>query len=455
MQNLLKFAFVQLILSAASLAAQDSKPAAPEYTKDELIQMAKEVEADVADLRGWKFKRPVKVDVRNESELRAFIEKRLFEEDMGNGKLEKVEAFLRLVGLIPKDCDLRKTMMDVLLNQVGGFYDPKTQAFYMLQRTGVSYGPFVNRILIAHELTHALDDQYMDLDRLMKSQQQTEDWSLAIGAVVEGSATQLMTAYSAKAMEGKKYDTAELTKVAQDEMRRSQAFLEAPPYFRTLIATYLCGMFFVVKGEMADIAGINPQAIQKNMLALAADPPQSSEQVLHPLKYWDKSKRDEPVRFDDDAIERVIAPQGWSVVHRDTLGEVFCAQLASDPDAEFNMMVAANPRYWTNDAAMGWGGDRLYLLARGTNQMPSAAELRDAKCVWITAWDTSIDRNEFIEDFKARRKDSSRRDWTIGDRVTVFAFGFSDAEFESMKTALTTDKLGAKSGKKTWSAKAE
>jgi hypothetical protein len=435
-------------LLALSAYAQTSRPA--DGSAEDLVAMAKEVEKDVAELRGWPFKRPVATDVRDEAQLRKFIEKRIFEEELGGGKLELSQAFLRLIGLIPRDCDMRKTMMDVLLNQIGGFYDPQTKAFYMLQRSGVSYGPLVNRILVAHELTHALDDQYLDLDKLIKSRETTEDWSLTVGSVVEGSATQLMTAYAQRAMGSGKYDVNQLNQVAKDEMERSQAFLSAPPYFRTLVASYLCGMFFVVRGDVAQIANIAPEAIQKNMLALAKDPPQSSEQIVHPEKYWDKAKHDGPVMFDDSVIEKLIAGNGKIVVHRNTVGEILCALLTTDVDAEFNMMLAANPQYWTNVAATGWGGDRFYLLAAGSDEKAAAKELREPRGVWLTAWDSGEDRDEFVEDYATHRSDAKRGMWKVGERLAVFTYGFADSETARLRSALTAESIVARKDEKPW-----
>lgn len=428
--------------------AQTSQPTSD--GAEDLVAMAKEVEKDVAELRGWPFKRPVATDVRSEEQLRKFIEKRIFEEELGGGKLELTQAFLRLIGLIPRDCDMRKTMMDVLLNQIGGFYDPQTKAFYMLQRSGVSYGPLVNRILVAHELTHALDDQYLDLDKLIKSRAPTEDWSLTVGSVVEGSATQLMTAYAQRAMTSGKFDVNQLNQVAKDEMERSQSFLSAPPYFRTLVASYLCGMFFVVRGDVAQVANIDPETIQKNMLALAKDPPHSSEQIVHPEKYWDKAKRDAPVVFDDAAIEKLISGDGLVVIHRNTVGEIMCSLLTTDPDADFNIMLASNPQYWTNVAASGWGGDRFYLLATGKDEKSAAKDPREPRGVWLTAWDSAEDRDEFLDDYAVHRKDAKRGVWKVGDRLAVFTYGFADSELGRLRSALAADKIAARKDEKPW-----
>jgi len=322
-----------------------------------------EIEREVEAIRGMKFKHPVKTDVRSEKELRAFIEKELFEEQLGQGKLQQTEAFLRMAGLIPRDCDMRKTILDVLLNQVGGYYDPKTKAFYMLQREGVGYGPLLNRTLIAHELTHALDDQHFDLARLMKAAEASEDAALAIGAVVEGSATHLMTVYMTQAVASGKYSLDEVSAVAAEEMKRSAPFLAAPRYFTTLAANYTLGLLFVMGADAGGLAGINEASadkIQKHMRQLIAEPPQSSEQIIHPEKYWKEAARDTPVTVDDEKTERLILDglkaggvEGVHVVHKNTLGEMLCALLTGKNQEPSDMFQMTLPTYWTNDGASG------------------------------------------------------------------------------------------------------
>lgn len=445
-------ALVLSLAAAFAAAGQDSRPAAP--GRDELIRIAEEVKKDVEEIRGWKFKHDVKTDVRTEAQLREFIEKKLFEEQYAGDKLKVTEAFLRMVGLIPADCDLRKTTMDVLLNQIGGFYDPDTKAFYMMDRGG--YGPLLTRTLVAHELTHALDDQYTQLDKLIHAAGETEDAGFAIGAVVEGSATHLMMIYMQRAMASGKYDAAELGQAMQDEMKRSEVFMKAPRYFTTLAANYLCGMYFVSNGEppMQPKAGgaaeLAARTMQQRMLRLFKDLPASSEQILHPEKYWDDGKRDEPVLLDDKAIESLVLPAGAHVIHRSVIGELLCAILASDPADEFDMLLSASPDYWTNDAAKGWGGDRFFLIADGPDEKAASKDLKNRRGVWVTMWDTSDDREEFIDDFVHFRPDPTRRLIRIGARVAVFTFAFSADAHAAFETALSNAKLEFRKGGKPW-----
>jgi hypothetical protein len=117
-------------------------------------------------------------------------------------------------------------------------------------------------------------------------------------------------------------------------------------------------------------------------------PPLSSEQILHPKKYWNKAQRDDPVRI---AIDASALPKDWKVLGQDTLGELSLA-LFTQPFAERGGLdVAKNPLsimgvQYTNKAAEGWGGDRLVLLGNG-----------DARVLYlVTVWDTPEDENEFF-----------------------------------------------------------
>jgi len=422
-------------------AADDKKPAKP------LVELSREIAEEVERLRGWEFKHEVSTGVYSETELREYILK-AFREEFGPEGLAPTQAFLRTIGLIPKDCELEKTVIDVLLNQVAGFYDPASRSFKMLERGGVSFGEMLDRVLIAHELTHALDDQHLDLDKVMKSQERTEDWALAIQSVVEGSATALMTRYNLELMQSGEFDMEELAEVARREMERGKVMLQAPRYFSSLVATYMCGMHFLA--PPGGTPGI-PENVGPRLKRAVEDPPQSTEQILHPEKYWTRATRDEPVRVDDRRVEAFIERDGWFIVHRDTVGELLCGVLTTDEGAELDLLLAATPTYWTNDAARGWGGDRFYLLAQGESREAAARELTAPRGMWVTAWDTPEDREEFVEDYEIERDIPGRRVIRVGKRVAVYLFGYDEAQAAPVSEWLTGSPLEFNQGAQRWS----
>ncbi len=446
-----------LLLAIPTRAESPKPPDAPERkrtgpTAAEWREMAKAVQTEVEELRGWKFKTPVKTDVHNEEQLRGYLHKKLFDEMLGDGRLERLEAMLRMVGLIPPKCDLRQTFLDVLLNQIGGFYDPQSKTFFMLQRDGTDYGPLLNRTLVAHELTHALDDQYVDLEKLAFDPDLSEDAALAAGAVIEGSATALMTRYMTKAMQSGDFDAGELAEVQAREMERSEPLLKAPPYFSALIAQYLCGMFFVLRGDIAGLVGEGNES--ENVLAALKDPPRSTEQILHPEKYWQRAHRDEPIVVDDAQLAGLLERDGWKVLYRNTIGELLCALLAVDAQRPLDLIAAGSPAYWTNEAATGWGGDRFFLLSRKPDAAHAEA-LAEPRGVWITAWDSAQDRDEFLQDYEIERELAQRRIVKLSPRVAVFLFGYDDESAATLAKQLEAAGLRFTRGGKPWQDRGE
>jgi len=430
-------------------AAQQARRNATAPSGGDWAALVEELQEEVEELRGWKFKHPVETGVCSEKRLREFIQKKAFEEEYGPDGLLRAQAFLRMVGLIPADCDLRQTILDVLLNQIGGFYDPTAKVLYVLDRSDIDYGPLLSRIIVAHELTHTLDDQYVDLDRLIKSRERTEDWSLTVGSVVEGSATALMMRYTLKAMNSGQYDPVQLIQLVRQEQERSRTFLEAPPYFSSLATMYMCGMSFLQGGASGPAV---PENVGQKLLQAAENPPVSTEQILHPEKYWNKAKRDYPVEVDEADVERLLRPLGLHVVHKDTVGELLCALLTTDENRVLDMIMVSLPSYWTNEAATGWGGDRFFLLAEGKDAQAAKKNLKGLRGVWITLWDTAVDRREFVEDYALERELPARWAFELGDRGTVYLFGFDPAQREALQRRFERAPPAFRKDGKPWTA---
>jgi hypothetical protein len=270
---------VEPVRPSRQLAAVAAKAQA-----DRLVAVADEVQKDVEALRGWSFKRPIKKELTTVEQMRQYLERQA-DKSLPAGRLQVVQAFLRTIGLIPANTDLKTTWMTLLEGQVGGFYDTETKTMHLVARDGLP--PFAERIMLAHELTHALDDQYADLDAFTKARQNgTEDLDLAFESVVEGSATALMLQYTTRAVISGRIDQKALQQYAQQEAERSKTFLDAPRYFSAMLGSYICGALFLARGPLMALAlAPDDKAIGDALLAARKDPPQSTEQILHPDKY--------------------------------------------------------------------------------------------------------------------------------------------------------------------------
>ncbi len=428
-------AWIACVLICPAAFGQQAAPATQRAASDvrvkKLIGIANAVEKQVETLRGWNFKHAIKKGVYSEKQLRAFLEKKLFTEEYAGDKLEHQQAMLRLLGLIPGKMDLAQTILDVLLSQVGGFYDPEQESFFMLEKAA-TFGEFLNRMMIAHELTHALDDQYFGLDKLMKARQDEHDASFAIGSVVEGSATALMYRWAAKF--GGQFDRSEMKKAMQREQEQSKVLLNAPPYFATLVARYMVGLNFLNRGRGMAALVRDTDGIAAEVKDAFHTVPASSEQVLHPAKYWDVEKRDEPVRItNDDAVAAALEKvTGAKAVMRETLGEIHMALLGRSPKRKLTMQLMAVASAWTNKAARGWGGDRLYLLRQGGSY----------GIVWISIWDTVADAGEFEAAYR-KHYSAHIADMAKSGKVLLSVHGFEKAPraSELLEVVLGTAKL--------------
>jgi hypothetical protein len=361
MRALLAVAFV-----VPSVPFQDGSAA--RWTQAELEKLSAEIAEEVADLRGWEFKSPVAVRVADGPGFLKYAKER--GERMGSKEQERRdETIAKLLGLLPPEYDVETEAEKLLASQVGGFYDPGADTFYLMER----FTGGIAKVILAHELTHALDDQHFDLDAgIARTQALGTDAGFAYAALVEGSGTQAMQQWTLQ----------NASEITMDDLQQAgsmgaEELAAAPPYlWKPLMGAYLQGQAFLAAGRKV------PDAVRHAF----EHPPRSSEQILHPEKYWKKEQRDEPRELDFD---RAALPKGWSVLGEDTLGELMLA-LATTPPAErkgldvTNAVALMGVKY-TNTAASGWGGDRALLLARGDERRLELA----------TVWDRAEDAREF------------------------------------------------------------
>jgi hypothetical protein len=354
-----------------------------------------EAVAEVENLRGWTFKRPV-ARARTSIEDAKRDLRRNLERTLPAERRALTRAFLATIGFIPATLDIEATLLSLLEQQVAGYYEPENGTLHLVQRDR-TLPAFVERIILVHELTHALDDQHADIRSLTEpDHDRTEDMDIVLTSLVEGSATALMLQHMLRAQAAGQVNAGELMQYAVEEMKRAKVFETLPRYFSALFGSYLVGAGFLGQGEITEILKLpDNRVIGERFLAARRALPLSSEQMLHPEKYWDPKLRDDPAVIDDRAVERWLAgPNRW-VVHRDTIGELLTAVLARPRDSKVALDALQTLSAWTSPAAAGWDGDRFFLLASGADATEAQRTLAAPRGVWITTWDSSRDRDEF------------------------------------------------------------
>ena len=157
------------------------------WTQGKLEATSLAIQKDVEDLRGAKFKVNVPVKLSSKDQ---FVNYALERTERMEPKLKRAadEMIQKMLGLIPTDMNLLEESMRLLKDQVGGFYDPTSKTFYLMDNCPLG----IAKIVLAHELGHAIDDQLYDIDGMITKLSERTDAVGAYQAVVEGSGTAVM-----------------------------------------------------------------------------------------------------------------------------------------------------------------------------------------------------------------------------------------------------------------------
>ncbi len=132
---------------------------------------------------GVPFKTPPRLEVRTREQVRDFLLKK-FDEETPAAELAGEEAAYKAFGFIPDTLDLRRFLVQLLTEQIVGYYDPGTKALYIVQDAPEDLAS----VTVTHELVHALQDQYVNLDSIQRATGDN-DRQMAAQAVIEGEAT--------------------------------------------------------------------------------------------------------------------------------------------------------------------------------------------------------------------------------------------------------------------------
>jgi len=343
-------------LAAISLLVSCTEKKTTTFTGPYARQVSDAVPA-IENAVGLKFKQPPKVETRSKAQVREFVTRQITD-PVAARQMTGMSAAYKRLGMIPDSLNLQKFLVDLLEEQIVGYYDPKTKVLYV-----VSDAPKeAVGITITHELVHALQDQYISLD----STQQTEgenDRTSAAQAVFEGQAVYEQVS----AMLGGTNVAMNLPggwDRVRDMIRENQAsmpiFARAPTVIQeTLIFPYLSGAEFV--RNFKDRNAGKP---------IYQDMPQSTEQILHPTAFF--GNRDVPTSITLPALN------GVTQTYQNTLGEF---------ETRLFLFSHLKDQNFAVQGAAGWDGDRyaLFNTPRGEG------------IAWVTVWDSQADASEFFD----------------------------------------------------------
>ena len=369
-------------------------PSPPLPAEGSLPPEIAEVADQVEEVRGLAFDDPVVAETKSPADLEGILRDEL-ERSLPAEEAARQQRTLMTIGAIPAGTDLRQAVIDYASTQIVGFYD--TQAKRLVLKGGTELGPY-QRFVLAHELTHALDDQRFDLSRLDSlGRMCVDDRAEAFLALGEGDAVATQVRWASQFL------SAGEVQQLQDEAASFPPAPETPPFIEnTFLFPYPNGQAFV--GVLEERGG------QEATDAAFREPPVSTEQILHPDTYPSDAPQAVPI---EDLSSKLGT--GWGLADQQEVGEGF-------------LLLLLQLRLTEDDAAEGadgWDGGLLRTWAKGNR---TAVLIR-------TVWDREREATRFaaaMDDWLDPEPAEIRQE---GETVEVL-FGSDRSSLEALQAAL-------------------
>lgn len=339
-----------LCAQQAATAPASSAPARVDNA--EFAAAADEVLQQVSEITGLKLLTPLKKTLRSRDEIRAYVIREM-DDDKNPAERYGEERSAEAFGLIPKGFDLDHFMIDLLTEQIAGLYDPKAREFYIADWIPIDD----QRMVMAHELTHALQDQHFNIESWEKAARPNDDAELARESVLEGSAMAAMVDYMLLGTGRSVEDLPPFDpSVFAGDLSKSPKLEAAPAFLKdALIFPYYGGLVFS--------AAILRTSQWKGVSAVFAKPPLSTQQIMHPALY---TAGKVPVQVTIPSFEKLLGSD-WAKIDENVMGEFGWKEILK----QFLGEERATP------IAAAWEGDRYALYEqKQTKRLVLVARLR-------------------------------------------------------------------------------
>ncbi len=350
-------------------------------------QVAREVEK----VRGRRFERAIPASEIEMKELKKVLRSKIAESFPAPP--EDTLRTLVALGLIDETPNLLERLVDFYASQVIAFYDPEPRRFYIVRGAEKSLqkkeaeareeedaeaalggaAGMAEKLIFAHELTHALQDETLRLDRRMKDLKENGDRGLALQSLLEGEATLVMVRVALTGLPGADESAEEMLEplLSAGALERSGVPRDLPDYFvEQLFFPYADGTAYVRRVvKSRGWAGVD---------RLWKNPPLSTSEILHEGLTFVPAEDLLPGNS-----ER-LSPPGFRLLYTDTLGE-------------WTVRFLLRRSLETEDAdaaATGWRGDRIAFFASG----------RTVAYLWRARFDSPASAERFENAWKKARK---------------------------------------------------
>lgn len=384
-------------LAAAPVAAQQPKekqPAKPtkkisDAERDELFASVDQILKWVSRDTGLPIKFEIKRELSTRDQVQKYVEERMKEDD-DQKRLERSELVLKKFGLLPRDFKLRSFMIALLRDQVAGFYDSKRKTVHLLDWIEADS----QRPVLAHELTHALQDQTVDLDQWVKearerakksSDPETAETELdemisARSALLEGQGMAVLIDYILEPRGSNLLSEpllAEQLKVSMTSTQGSAVLESAPLLLReSLVFPYRDGLGFI------QALLLNGGAKKAYAQALQS-PPRNTRDILSPESYL-KNQAIPTMRI--PVLEKELG-KGFVKYDVGSVGQfdivLFAKQFSSNVDAR--------------ELSSAWRGGYYYSALKKDAEKRSDLSTADLGVIYLSRWSSPAMAQRFAD----------------------------------------------------------
>jgi hypothetical protein len=347
----------QPTLSPVTPSPAPTATVGPAISDGDATAILQEITGALSQVRGLEFLRPVQPNFMTRAEISSYLAADVDAEDQA--ELALIQELYRALGLLAQSAELYPLYLALLQEQVAGLFDLESEKLVVVTDAFPLHPS--EKVTLAHELVHALQEQHFKARELLEDAKVSVDRELALVALLEGDANYAMSRYAIANL-----TPTEMVALMNDGSG-SPVFDNAPGVIKkTFIFPYEAGAQFVSDLWQSDRSW-------RTVDQAYSRPPTSTEQVLHPAKYIaDEGPR--PVSL--PALLPLLG-DGWEMVWEDAFGEFM---LRTYLESAVDSWTAAT-------AAAGWGGDRFGLLRHASGQRVF---------VNLVEWDTPTEAQEFF-----------------------------------------------------------
>jgi hypothetical protein len=337
------------------------------------------IEAGIQKIRELKLKKPVPIFHKTRAQVAQIL---LTEMKDDKNRQEQSDARIAagtMLGRYHRETDVKAQSVKLYLSQIDAFYDERRKEMVILEGARqisaalgfrlVSYGDWRDNMILAHELTHALEDQNFETGARLSKIADNSDALLAFKSLIEGDGTLAGFAYVRGGMDESLADfiTAHLTDLPQVSAAKEKNVpdaLSVPFLFQ-----YAEGTAFVREAYR--------RGGWDSVDAAFRNPPESTAQIIDPTLYFDHLTR--PLHISVDGYQKQLA--GWNKVLEDTYGELALRLIMQMSFGRDSAQV---------EVARRWAGDRMVVLSRGNQQT----------VIWIVAFNDEQGASLFADFYR-------------------------------------------------------